>query len=345
MIFFGACAGFGDQQGDGNQRIMGPEPIQKNISVSFYNVENLFDTEDDPLTADEDFTPDGKYNWTNKKYGIKLENIAKVIESMDADIIGLAEVENRKVLEDLVDQELIRRKKYQIVHAESRDPRGIDVALLYNPEAFQYVRHKTVRPRFPKEPGYRTRDILVVEGMTKGAYRVYFAVNHWPSRRGGQEETEERRLSAARSLKVLSDSIHREHRNRVNMVLMGDFNDDPDDKSITWALGAWKTYPKLRDDGFYNPMFYLHKPEEYGTLTYKGKWNLFDQFIVSEDLTKADNPLTYVMESAQVYRPQWIQVGFGRSREAPRRAIFRGEFVKEGFSDHFPIMMKLKVQD
>jgi predicted extracellular nuclease len=317
-------------------------PSDKKLSVGFYNVENLFDTQDDPQTQDDDFTPTGEMKWTEENYSTKLSNLAKVISSLDVDILGLSEVENREVLEDLIQEPSLRGKAYKIVHEHSRDGRGIDVALLYPENSFLYQSHESLRPSFSFEPGYRSRDVLRVSGLTADGEVLHLYVNHWPSRRGGREESEPRRLVLARLVKASLDKI-RQQSPDAHFLLMGDFNDDPHNKGIMEILDAKADPAQLPNDGLYNPMRLLHNPDSYGSLTYRGKWNLFDQFLVSEDLVSGNSSLDYVSGSAEVYHPEWMRVGYGRSAEAPRRAIFRGEFREDGFSDHFPIRLQLVV--
>ncbi|MFK7971882.1 MAG: endonuclease/exonuclease/phosphatase family protein [Bacteroidia bacterium] len=317
-------------------------PTDKDLNVAFYNVENLFDAIDDPKTNDNDFTPDGELHWTDANYRVKLKNLAKVIASLDADVLGMAEVENREVLEDLIAEPALASAGYAIVHEHSSDGRGIDVAMLYRPASFQYVKHSSHRPKFSEEAGYRSRDVLQVQGKTADGSNLYLFVNHWPSRRGGQAESEVRRLVLARLVRGELNKIRKNEPN-ARFLLMGDFNDDPHNKGIMEVLDSKADPALVPDDGLFNPMRTLHDPESYGSLTYKGKWNLFDQFLISEDLVKASKGLHYVSGSAKVYSPDWMRVGYGRSAEAPRRAIFRGEFRPDGFSDHFPIQLKLVI--
>lgn len=315
----------------------------KTLSVAFYNVENLFDTEDNPDKIDEQFLPEGDYKWTNEVYVHKLGNLAHAIEALgDADgpeILGLAEVENRRVVEDLVQLTSLKGRGYAVVHEESPDMRGIDVALVYDPKVFRYQRHKKLLVDFPDEQDYTSRDILLVEGTVR-KQTLYVLVNHWPSRRGGESESEPRRLRAAAIARAATDSLFALNPN-ANIILMGDFNDDPHNKSVTESMQASGTRTAVKPGGFFNPMASLHDRDSRGTLTYQGKWNLFDQFLVSQHLL-GDSKLHYVEGSAAVYNPEFLQVGFGSAKEAPRRAIFRGAFVPEGFSDHFPVYLQLQ---
>lgn len=318
-------------------------PTDADLRVAFYNVENLFDTQDNPQKEDEDFLPEGRFKWTSDKYQIKLKNIARVVNGIDADVIGLAEVENRIVLEDLCAHPIIAEKGYQIVHEESPDNRGIDVAFLYRPTAFKYQDHFAQRVNFPMERSYTSRDFLVISGQVANGNNLYFVVNHWPSRRGGMEESQPRRVQVASEVRTVVDKLQAREKN-AKIVLMGDFNDEGTNKSISEVLGAEFTWNDIQEDDLLNVMSQLSQPEDEGTLTYQGKWNLFDQFIISSDIASPGSDIGYVKNSADIYNPQWLQVGFGKAKLAPRRAIFRGEFQPEGFSDHFPIAMDLRVK-
>ena len=220
--------------------------------------------------------------------------------------------------------------------------RGIDVAFAYDPKTFKYISHEAREIYFPKEPEYTSRKILMIEGQIAGE-NIFLFVNHWPSRRGGQLESEERRLTAARLVRKMIDEIMAKHSD-ANIILMGDFNDDPFNKSLMSVIGAWGDAASLDEDGFYNPMFVLHNPNNQGTLTYRGKWNLFDQIILSEDLLDDEGKLFYKDQSARIVN-EGLNVGFGRGAASPRRAIFRGEFDEEGFSDHFPVCVDLEVKN
>jgi len=313
------------------------------IEIGFYNVENLFDTQDEPNKIDEDFLPAGRYNWTQEKYNQKLNQLALAISGIGKggpEVLGLAEVENRKVVEDLTRTERLASRGYQVVHEESPDARGIDLALIYDPTYYTYQRHKAIRIRFPSDPDYTTRDILLVEGTINGK-ALYILVNHWPSRREGQQESEYRRVGVAQQLRAQIDSLN-EVDPGANVIVMGDFNDDPFNKSIDEVLRGEAEPDQTDANELYNPMYNLLNPEDQGTLTYRGKWNLFDQILLSDDLLDKANPLVYINKSAKIY-DKGLNVGFGRGSENPRRAIFRGNFDPEGFSDHYPVYIRLKV--
>lgn len=313
------------------------------LTVAFYNVENLYDPRNDPHTSDESFTPEGEYRWTEAEYAEKKANLARVIADMGPHLLGLAEVENAEVVKELLDEPALRGRGYRFVHTESDDERGIDLAFVYDPAQFTYLSHRAYRLEVPREPDIRSRPILMVEGQA-GETKLYLFINHWPSRREGERETEHRRVAAARQIRSLLREIARREAFPAALV-MGDFNDDPSSHSIASELDARPAPASLPDNGLYNPMRALHDPEERGSLTYQGKWNLFDQILVSEDLVTGQAGLRYVPGSAEIFRPEYLQVGGdGRSKDMPRRSIYRGEFQEQGFSDHFPVLIRLRQQ-
>lgn len=335
-LFFFAC-----KSSDNTQQKQGSA---SELMVAFYNVENLFDTKDQADKIDEDFTPEGKYKWNETKYKVKQENLSRVIQSMGENgpaILGLAEVENRAVLEDLVQMPKLASRSYRIVHEESPDMRGIDVALLYDPTAFTYESHEAYEIYFAKEPEYTSRKVLMVKGKVNKE-TIYLFVNHWPSRYGGPEVSEPRRMTVATKVREVLDQILAEEP-QAHFLLMGDFNDDPFNKSLVKGLRAQASPDQLADDALFNTHYALHQADSVGTLTYKGKWNLFDQILISPSLLQTRARLTYVPQSAGIHRPEFMQVGGdGYAKDMPRRAIYRGEFQENGFSDHFPVYVQLK---
>lgn len=336
IIGSNACKQTQPTTGGGGKRLV------DTLTLAFYNVENLFDAENDPQKQDEDFLPDGAFKWTRPFYEQKSSQLAKAISAMDAeqgpDLLGVAEVENRRVLEDLVRNKELAARRYAIVHEESPDIRGIDVALLYDPATFTYVRHKAIPIQVS---GEITRDVLLVEGTVRGE-NLFVVVNHWPSRRGEQDKSEDKRLDAARQVRTIIDSLLSLVAD-ANIAVMGDFNDDPFNRSMSEILKGKKEPKSVATGEFFNPMAGLHHPDTLGSLWYQGKWNLFDQILLSQGLLDNKKKLVYLQDSEEVFHPKMLRVGYGSAKEAPRRSIFRGEFVKEGFSDHFPVYVKLGV--
>lgn len=311
-------------------------------SLAFYNVENLFDTIDDPdNSGDDEYLPDGSYKWTNDKYEKKLDNIAKVISRLAREhtpmgpaVIGVAEVENRKVLEDLVKRPAIADMNLMVIHQESPDRRGIDVALLYNPALFEVENYK-IHPYNAEESDYTTRDHLLVSGLLDGE-RVHVIVNHWPSRFGGARSSALRE-HAARNILAIADSIYSVEKD-AKIVMMGDLNDDPNDKSLKDVLKAKKRQQDVRPNGWYNPMWNLFD-KGVGSLAYQGKWNLFDQIVISHSLLGKDYS-TLKYWKAEVFNKDFLIQKEGKDKGYPHRTFSGNTFI-DGYSDHFPTLIYL----
>ena len=305
--------------------------------VGFYNVENLFDTEDDPEKRDEDFLPDGRNKWTAERYQKKLENLTKVITSIGGgpDIMGLCEIENRKVVEDLVKQPQMMRKGYQIVHYDAPDLRGIDCALIYNPKVFAPFHTKAIPYVDPEDTDFLTRDILYVKGLIDKTDTLHILVNHWPSRRGGKED---KRILAGKIARSVVDSIQNVNKD-AKIILMGDFNDDPIDKSIKRELRASNKLKKMEEGDLYHTGLKTYK-QGYGSLRYRGVFNLFDQLIISQALLKPNsgNKAFYVDGSFQIFAPAWVHQKDGQYAGYPLRT-YAGGVYRGGYSDHFAVFM------
>jgi len=332
FILFGCLNGFAQQEGTFRVR-----------TVAFYNVENLFDVTNDTLIHDDERTPDGRYGWTPERYDKKIEHIAKVISAIGAeaintspDLIGLCEVENQGVLKDLVNHPVLLQKKYRIVHFDSPDERGIDVALLYKEASFLPVSLKAVPLYLYDVEGHRdyTRDQLVVEGLLDGE-RFYVIVNHWPSRSGGELKSRPYRIKAAQLNKKIIDSIVGLD-NDAKIISMGDFNDDPINASFKKVLGT--SGDKKDGTQLYNPMEPLFK-KGLGSLAYRDKWNLFDQFFFTANLLKA-SPNGYSFWKTGIYAPDFIRNESGRYKGYPKRT-YVGATYQGGYSDHFPVFLFL----
>jgi len=303
--------------------------------VGFYNVENLFDTVDDLKIDDEEFLPNGANQWTEDKYQQKLNNISRVIAGFKPAILGVSEIENRKVLEDLVLHPNIKAGHYQIVHFDMQDARGIDVALLYQPSVFKPFKIVQVKITDPDEPNFKTRNILWVKGLFKGD-TLHVAINHWPSRRGGGSET--KRILAAKALRKTVDSVLQVNP-KSNIVMMGDFNDDPNNRSIKKIVLA-------KDKSDQEPLINVAEPtfkKGRGTLLYDGIWNLFDQIFISSALHD-QSECEYLDDSFRVVNFPWMLVPKGKYAGGPQRAFVDGVFNPDGFSDHLPVFILLNKQ-
>jgi predicted extracellular nuclease len=308
--------------------------------VAFYNVENLFDTIDDPLTIDEDFTPAGKLQWTSPRYTEKLSRISEVIDLLPGELpvfIGLCEIENRSVLNDLVKQASLKTGTktgvYEIIHADSPDERGIDVAAIYDASRLKDVRFEyyTIALPDPKDPN--TRDLLHAHGKM-GNDEIHFFVNHWPSRSGGQAESEPNRLAVAALLKSKIDVVLSENPN-AKILLMGDFNDHPNDKSVYEILGA-KDLPSAP---LYNQMYAIHAAGN-GSYFYKGEWGALDQMITSFGFMSTKG-WHVDSQAAGVLRDEKILFRDKEGIARPSRT-YAGDSYKGGYSDHLPVFIKLQ---
>jgi hypothetical protein len=316
-------------------------------SVAFWNIENLFDTVDDPHVNDEEFTPEGSNHWNETRYNQKLTQLSKVIKQLGdpngPEIIGLCEVENRKVLEDLVAHDSLKALNYGIIHYDGWDYRGVDCALLYKKDVFKPITSWTVRLHDPSDAKWHTRDQLWVKGVLI-TDTIYFSVNHWPSRRGGAAKSEPKRIMAAQYCRKTVDSLLLVNPN-AKIIIMGDFNDDPNNKSVYETLKARPAKKMDSPEQLYNPMFELFKFGE-GSLSHAGSWNLFDMHILSQGLVSNSNKkFGYLPESAHVFSPRFLRVPEGSQYEStPRRTYAGGKYDPQGFSDHFPSYVILMMQ-
>ncbi|MGB3228553.1 MAG: endonuclease/exonuclease/phosphatase family protein [Saprospiraceae bacterium] len=319
------------------------------LAMGFYNLENLFDTIDDTITDDIEFTPTGAKNWTPEKYADKLKNMARVISSLEnsngADplvLLGVSEIENRKVLEDLIQTAELKDKYYKIVHFDSPDLRGVDVALLYKPKYFTVLNSRSFKvPIFEKDGKPRlTRDILLVKGKI-GSQNIYVFVNHWPSRRGGEEATREYRVIAAKTNKMLADSI-RSVDPDAGILIMGDLNDNPDNASLISGVSA-KAKPKgLQENDFLNP-FYDNYIKGEGSTAYQDAWSLFDQILISKSLLKKSRPNSLQFFNHKIFRRDFMMEKEGHFKNYPKRTFSGNQYIG-GYSDHFPVLCYFRIE-
>lgn len=313
--------------------------------VAFYNLENLFDTIDDPDTYDEDYTPSGKLNYTSIDYRRKLRGLSSVIRHIGSDgshsgphILGVSEVENRQVLEDLMSEQGLDSLPYAIAHFDSPDLRGIDVALIYREDLFFPLSSESFEVRLWDESGQRvfTRDVLWVQGILD-AEEIHLLVNHWPSRRGGASRSSSRRMKAAYVNKKIMERIRSENPNPKILVL-GDFNDDPTDKSLVQGLGA-QSYKRLDSTSLFSPMIRLYK-RGHNTLVYRDQIHLFDQILLSSNFVNSDSKDGFRFAGAGIHNPPRLHVREGKYKGYPNRSFQNGKYFG-GFSDHFPVFVEL----
>ena len=311
--------------------------------VAFYNLENLFDTINNNGSYDLEFSPKGSRQWNGEKYWSKINNLAYCISHMVTKntpmgpaIIGVSEIENKGVLDDLVRAKDIRQWRLQVVHHDSPDRRGVDVGLLYNPRLFKVIDVTNTTLRIPGYESFRTRDQMCVTGIL-GGDTVSVIVNHWPSRLGGQERSSYLREAAAELSKHIADSLWRIRPNQ-GVIIMGDLNDDPQDKSCAVALGAKKDQKDVGPHGFFNPWWRV-LDKGIGTLAYKSQWNLFDQIIVSGTLLK-HNDAALQYSSCKVNNFDFLFDTEGQRKGYPKRTYASGAWLN-GYSDHFPTIIFL----
>ncbi|MFT5861814.1 MAG: endonuclease/exonuclease/phosphatase family metal-dependent hydrolase [Flavobacteriales bacterium] len=316
-------------------------------TIAFYNVENLFDTENDPITFDDDRTPDGKDRWTEEIYKDKVAKMAKVISEIGADVsqnapalIGLAEIENRKTVEALANDEALLSKDYGIAHFDSPDRRGIDVALMYQKALFKpsHISNHELLIYDNNDASKRvfTRDQLLVSGYLDGDL-IHVIVNHWPSRSGGEARSRKKRMDAAALNRKIIDSLQ-SNDPYAKIITMGDLNDDPTSPSVKKVLKTGGTKDNVKAFDLYNPMEPMFK-KGIGTLAYRDGWNLFDQIIVTQALLR-DDYSTYRYYKAGIYNKNYLSNPRGRYKGYPYRSFANGGYTG-GYSDHFPVYIYL----
>jgi endonuclease/exonuclease/phosphatase family metal-dependent hydrolase len=317
------------------------------LYVAFWNLENLFDTEDDPEKNDEQFLPEGDREWTDEKLDIKMYNLARVIRSMNnyygTDILGVCEVEHQSVLEELTSK-FLSDINYKIAYLESPDNRGIDNGLIYNADKFFVLSLSGDTVHLADK--WPTRLVLNVKLLTKWNDTLSVYINHWPSRSRGRELSEPNRISAANTVR---ESVDEEFSNNPNakILVIGDFNDEPSNISMINSLKALAIscdsragISTIAGTELYNISYSAYN-DSIGTYLYRGDWNMLDQIIVSGDLIT--NPsLKYICNSFEVYKPQYIVTRSGRYKGAAY-PTYGGHRYLGGYSDHFPVVAKFLI--
>ena len=302
-------------------------------SIAFYNTENFFDAIDNPNTFDDDYTPEGRMQWTEALVQQKNEQLAKVISQIGKAttqraplLIGLAEIENYKLLKRLTSNRLLHPYNYGIIHVDSPDYRGIDVALLYQSEFFRPTAQKAYRLALTDpDHGYKrtTRDLLVVSGYLNHQL-ISVLINHWPSRRGGKQKSAQHRFKAAQLHKRITDSLFRKNKNAF-IISLGDYNDNPNDKSLQWIEGE-------KNNQLINAMKAMAKKGE-GSLAHNDRWYLFDQLLFSPAWKQKKS--VQLLQTA-IFCPAYLYTKRGRYQGYPFRTKVNGDHL-EGYSDHFPV--------
>jgi Endonuclease/Exonuclease/phosphatase family len=313
--------------------------------IGFYNLENYYDTVNNPVVDDEEFLPNSERHYNTRIFLDKVDRLSSVISQMGTDInpdgmalLGVAEIENDTVLNILVNHKSLKSRKLKLVHYDSPDRRGIDVGLLYNPKYFTPLYSE---PLFVQLPGgskdaFYTRDILYVKGIMDGD-TIHVMVGHWPSRSGGEERSIPARAAAAAVVKGVVDSLMAVNI-RSKIVIMGDLNDDPISPSLTKILKAKGSTSGLKDGELYNPWFDFYK-RGIGTLAYQDAWGLFDQVVISKAWLEKGQP-GYHFYKATIFNREFLVQQTGRYKGYPKRT-WDGSTYNYGYSDHFPVFVTM----
>jgi predicted extracellular nuclease len=314
---------------------------QSAYTVAFYNVENLFDTVDDPNKIDEDFLPSSEKEWNSTKYSKKIDDLARVIYSIDSVklpvLVGLCEIENNLVVSDLAQNKRLKSADYQVVWSEGPDVRSIDCALMFDSTRFRLVDSEFLKVENPDDVNFKTREIVYVRGMMKDEIFHVF-VNHWPSRREGAEVSASKRALAAHVLRNRVDRIL-EDEAEPNIIIMGDMNDAPGDSSISQVLGAQPNTGDPEATQLVNLMYDEYERGE-GSYSYRGKWDMIDNLIVSGNLLGKANGLKTSIDDGRVFRMPFMEFVNNNGEVSPNRTYGRTYFG--GISDHFPVYFQLK---
>ncbi len=308
------------------------------LTLAFYNVENLFDTLDNPLKNDVEFTPDSEKRWGTERYLQKISALSLVVQELGfPDILGLCEVENEQVLNDWASYERMEPHGYRFIIGESPDRRGINVALMYKPSRFNLIAYRFIYPDFSDtdRPDMASRDILYAVGTLPSGDTLHLFINHWPSRFGGQQNTEPYRKAAARSLKAMTDSLYTVYPSPF-IAIMGDFNDNPFDASVQQVLDACHPESK-RMCRLINPFWPLHEAGLW-SYNFRGQLNMLDQIILSRSFYHRTEGLRF--RYANVYNGLWLMYHHHEHGFMPNRT-FSGSAYTGGFSDHLPVYVKL----
>ena len=307
--------------------------------IAFYNVENLFDTADDPEKKDEEFTSEGMRYWSEYRYWEKSNRMAKAILSIgewDApDVVGLAEVENRKVVEDLVNSEALRKFNYEVVHFESPDRRGIDVGMIYRTDRLDLLSSNHIAVTLPDDPGFATRDILYAKMVTPTEDTLHLMYCHWPSRYGGQAQSEPKRIQAARTVRTVVDSILSKNAGAY-IIIAGDLNDEWNNVSVKDHL--------VNPGGSKKPLVNLMAtlPPGQGSHRYRGVWSYLDQVIVSTTLLD-EKDLDIVNKKASIADHDFLLEKDEKYPGLMPYRTFIGMRYHGGFSDHLPVYIDLTI--
>ena len=305
--------------------------------IGFWNVENLYDTLNDIWKNDEDFTPEGINRWTGPRYWTKIDHLATVISQMATDItpdglaiLGMCEIENKSVVQDIINSPHLKKRNYQFIHIEGPDIRGVDPSFIYNPLYFKVTKAVSYKVRLVTDSAHKTRDILVVSGLFSGEHLTVL-VNHWPSRRGGEMLSRANRNGAAKIARHIADSVTKADPT-AKVLIMGDLNDDPINECVKKYIGTYADLHLAKDDLYFNPM-----EEPYlkgiGTLAWQDSWNLFDQIMLNKNWIPG-NYETWQYYKVRIFNKDFLKADHGNFKGYPFRTYSGGAYTG-GYSDHF----------
>lgn len=310
-------------------------------AIGFWNVENLYDTLNDQWKNDEEFTPAGINAWTGSRYWVKIDHLAEAISQMATDvtpdglaILGLCEIENKSVVQDLVNSPKLKKRNYQIVHIEGPDARGVDPSFIYNTNYFKVKKALSYHVTVVTDTTHKTRDILVVSGSFLGE-PLCVLVNHWPSRRGGELVSRPNRNSAAKLARHIADSVTKADP-QAKVAIMGDLNDDPVNECVKQYVRTYSDIRNAKDDLYFNPMEQPYK-DGIGTLAWQDSWNLFDQIMLNKPWIPG-NYESWQYYAVRIFNKPYLKSDFGNFKGYPFRTYSGGSYTA-GYSDHFAVYL------
>lgn len=307
-------------------------------AIAFYNTENFFDTFDNPTKNDDSFLPSFFRGWTHKRYARKVNNISKVIKNLHSDfpiLVGLAEIENKWILKDLINTPFLQEANYSIIHYDSDDERGIDVCCLYRSEFVQILEQEPIKIKFDFDKDDTTRDILYLKAQLQAEQIIHVFISHWPSRGKGQKETEPKRIEVAKVLRSRIDEILKKDK-QAKVLVMGDFNDYPYDISVTEYLRASDS----KEAELYNMAAVLERNGK-GSYNHRGDWGMLDQMIVSRGLRDKGNGYHIKDNKMYVFKPEWLLFKHWKFGYLPIKTYTGRKYIG-GYSDHLPVYLILE---
>jgi hypothetical protein len=312
------------------------------VRIMFYNVENLFDTADDPLTKDDEFLPDGLMRWNITRYRKKINSVYKTIiaagEWNPPAIIGFSEIENRKVLEDLVYGTRLSNYGYGIIHEDSPDTRGIDVCMIFRQDLVRVIEYKSWIPASVSRSDFHSRSILYIKCIILGD-TIHMMINHWPSRRGGVLAGEPLRKEIANMLRNSVDSLSNVSSANPKIIILGDFNCGPDDSVIQILVGQKES----RDTQLINLAEQFNSTSS-GTYRYMGTWEMLDQIIVSDGFMNCARGLYTDPVNFRIFKPDFLLKDDSKYPGLTTFSTYRGYRYQGGFSDHLPVLLDLGIR-